>query len=167
MDYKHYEQKINDVINKCPIEAGIEILVYNVLDNIIESKDLSLVDINRIWKNKDKRLTTDGGVPDIAVLSRDFMFGTDTGFAYGFIEVKATNRCLSETEQIEGHKSSEKNYVYTNGLVWRYYRNKELKWELSLEKSGCKSIVYAQTISIAEEKFKELLDKLSEINWKE
>ena len=40
MDYKYYERKINDIIMKCPIEAGVEILVYNVLDNIVESKGL-------------------------------------------------------------------------------------------------------------------------------
>ena len=38
MDYKYYEHKINDVIIKCPIEAGVEILVYNVLDDIVNSK---------------------------------------------------------------------------------------------------------------------------------
>lgn len=35
MDYLFYQKKINDVIIKCPIEAGIEILVYNLLDECI------------------------------------------------------------------------------------------------------------------------------------
>ena len=48
MNYQYYERKINDVIMKCPIEAGIEILVYNVLDYILDSKDVSIVDINRL-----------------------------------------------------------------------------------------------------------------------
>ena len=63
MDYKYYERKINDIIMKCPIEAGVEILVYNVLDNIVESKGLSLVDINRLWKDRDPRLTNGAGIP--------------------------------------------------------------------------------------------------------
>ena len=99
MDYKYYEHKINDVIIKCPIEAGVEILVYNVLDDIVNSKGFSLVDINRIWKNKDERLTTDAGIPDIAILSNDFEFKTNVGQVMGFIEVKATNKSLLETEQ--------------------------------------------------------------------
>lgn len=58
MDYKYYERKINDVILKCPIEAGVGILVYNVLDSILDSEKFSLVDINRLWKDRDERLTT-------------------------------------------------------------------------------------------------------------
>ena len=74
MDYKYYERKINDVIMKCPIEAGVEILVYNVLDSILDAEKVSLVDINRLWKNRDDRLTTKGGVSDIAVLPNDFVY---------------------------------------------------------------------------------------------
>lgn len=49
MDYRYYQRKINDVIEKCPIEAGVEILVYTLLDQLIDSEKYSLVDINRIW----------------------------------------------------------------------------------------------------------------------
>ena len=41
MKYDFYEKKINDVIIKCPIEAGVEILVYNFLDEIIEESSYS------------------------------------------------------------------------------------------------------------------------------
>ena len=135
MDYKYYEHKINDVIIKCPIEAGVEILVYNVLDDIVNSKGFSLVDINRIWKNKDERLTTDAGIPDIAILSNDFEFKTNVGQVMGFIEVKATNKSLLETEQIVGQKSKINHYIYTNGLVWKYYSNEKFKWEIFLDES--------------------------------
>ena len=46
MDHLYYQKKINDVIVKCPIEAGIEILVYNLLDECISRDDFALVDIN-------------------------------------------------------------------------------------------------------------------------
>lgn len=45
MDYLYYQRKINDVIFKCPIEAGIEILVYNLLDESVDIKQYSVVDI--------------------------------------------------------------------------------------------------------------------------
>ena len=165
MDYKYYERKINNVIMKCPIEAGVEILVFNVLDGIIESKGLTLVDINRLWKNRDERLTTDTGVSDIAVVSNDFEFNTDIGQVFGFIEVKATNILLFETEQVKGHKSSISHYIYTNGLVWKYYRNQELIWEAVLDVSEQKSIVNAKEISIDKKIFRELLDRLERIDW--
>lgn len=39
-EYEYYERKINDIITKCPIESGVEILVYNLLDSIIDSLKL-------------------------------------------------------------------------------------------------------------------------------
>lgn len=168
MDYKYYERKINDVIIKCPIESGVEILVYNVLDDIVESKGLSLVDINRLWKNRDTRLTTAAGVSDIAVLSTDFEYRTDIGKVYGFIEVKAVNRSLYETEQIVLQRLATNHYVYTNGLVWQYYENKETnpKWKISLAESGLEFINSAISVSINENKFLELLKRLNCISWK-
>lgn len=168
MDYKYYESKINDVIIKCPIEAGIEILVYNVLDNIVESKGLSLVDINRLWKDRDKRLTTEAGISDIAVLSKDFKYRTDIGQVYGFIEVKAINRSLSETEQIVLQRLATNHYVYTNGLVWQYYKNKETKpkWKIALAKSELEFINSSSAVYIDENKFSDLLERLNDINWR-
>ena len=167
MDYKYYERKLNDIIQKCPIEAGVEILVYNVLDSIVELKGLSLVDINRIWRSKDKRLSTSAGVPDIAVLSDDFVFKSNIGQALGFIEVKATNKTLSETKQVKGQKSATNHYIYTNGLVWKYYENKKLKWDIALDSYKRPSIIVKNVRVLLEEKeFKNLLIKLNDINWK-
>lgn len=165
MDYKYYERKLNDIIMKCPIEAGVEILIYNVLDNIVESKGLSLVDINRLHKKQDPRLTTDAGVADIAILSSDFQYKTDIGHVLGFIEVKATSKSLSETEQIEGQKSATKHYIYTNGLVWKYYKNHKFEWEVFLDESKRTLIYNAIKISVSENEFTDLLTKLNNIIW--
>lgn len=168
MDYKYYERKINDVILKCPIEAGVEILVYNVLDSILDSEKLSLVDINRLWKDRDERLTTISGISDMAILSNDFQYRTDIGEVYGFIEVKATSKPLVETIQVEGQKKEVHHYLYTNGLVWKYYKDGEKEWEKSLaflEGTECKKTVGYQRISIGENKFNELIDNLTAIDW--
>lgn len=167
MDYKYYERKINDVILKCPIETGVEILVYNVLDSIIESKELSLVDINSLWKDRDERLTTDAGISDIAVLSKNFKYRTNIGEVYGFIEVKAINRSLSKTMQVEGQKKGIYHYLYTNGLVWKYFKNGNYKWEVILaylESKECRT-AHSQSVSINEDSFNILIDKLNNINW--
>ena len=94
MDYKYYERKLNDVILKCPIEAGVEILVYMLLDSLIDSENISLIDINRLHKKSDSRLTTKAGVSDIAVVSRDFRYNSDKGSVYGFVEVKSNSQPL-------------------------------------------------------------------------
>lgn len=168
MDYKYYERKINDIIMKCPIEAGIEILAYNILDNIISSKEVVLVDINRIRKNRDDRLTTDAGIPDMAILSKDFKYKTTIGKVYGFVEVKATNKHLSETLQIKCQKNFVQHYLYTNGLVWKYYENGNLKWTnilASYKNKECEIITTFHTISINQEEFENLKYNLNKINW--
>ncbi|AHM55769.1 MAG: hypothetical protein PHX08_01395 [Lachnospiraceae bacterium] len=168
MKYDYYEKKINDVIMKCPIESGIEILVYNVLNEVIDSTKLSLVDINRLRKDRDYRLTTDGGIADIAVLSEDFEYRTDVGTVYGFIEVKATNELLSVTGQIEGQKKDIVHYIYTNGLAWKYYKDGEINWEIVLsydENQACSVLREPKRISIDSKKFDTLIDELKKINW--
>lgn len=169
MDYKYYERKINDVIIKCPIEVGVEILVYNVIDETIDFNKMSLVDINSLWKDKDERLTTEGGISDIAVLPIGFEYqNKSTGEAYGFIEVKAVNKELCETEQISGQKAKCPHFIYTNGLVWKYYLNQNLRWEIpmaKIENKECKWLNDAQTVSIDSDMFNKLISNLKEINW--
>ena len=55
MDHLYYQKKINDVIVKCPIEAGIEILVYNLLDECISRDDFALVDLSLIHISEPTR----------------------------------------------------------------------------------------------------------------
>ena len=164
MDYLLYQRKINDVITKCPIEAGVEILVYNLIDECINIKDYALVDINRIWKNQDSRLSTEAGISDIAVLSSNFIFKKeDAGKVYGFIEVKSAGTSLSDTSQIRGQMEKVNHYIYTNGIVWKYYHKKEQKWE--------KNIVTAKTpysiseIIVDEKVFQELMKEIRTIKW--
>ena len=157
MDHLYYQKKINDVIVKCPIEAGIEILVYNLLDECISRDDFALVDINRIWKNQDSRLLTGAGISDIAILSTDFVFKQeDVGKVYGFVEVKAAG-VLEQMKKVT-------HFIYTNGVVWRYYYNQKLKWEKNLGVSKTKYTV--SEIAIDKNEFEELRKEIRTISWK-
>lgn len=164
MEYIYYQRKINDVISKCPIEAGVEILVYNLLDENIDMNNYSLVDINRIWKNQDSRLTTDAGISDIAILSTDFYFRQeDTGMVYGFVEAKAAGESLRETDQISGQMNSVSHFIFTNGIVWKYYFNQELEWEINL---SVNEIPYSiKEIEIDKNLFDDLKEKICSIEW--
>ncbi len=165
MDYLYYQKKINDVIVKCPIEAGIEILVYNLLDESICMDDYALVDINRIWKNQDSRLLTEAGISDIAILSNDFVFKQeDVGEVYGFIEVKAAGVSLADTVQVMEQMKKVSHFIYTNGVVWRYYYNQSLKWEKNLGVSKTKYTI--SEIAIDKDEFEKLKKELQSIKWK-
>ena len=165
MDYLYYQKKINDVIVKCPIEAGVEILVYNLLDECICMDDYALVDINRIWKNQDSRLLTGAGISDIAILSNDFVFKQeDVGEVYGFIEVKAAGVSLADTVQVMEQMKKVSHFIYTNGVVWRYYCNQSLKWEKNLGVSKTKYTI--SKIAIDENEFEKLKKEIKSIKWK-
>lgn len=166
MDYLYYQRKINDVIIKCPIEAGIEILVYNLLDENVDMKQYSLVDINGIWKNQDSRLSTEAGISDIAILSPNFEFKKeDIGAVYGFVEVKAAGYTLGSTEQILGQVKKVAHFIYTNGIVWQYYFCQKLKWEKNL---GIDKLQHSiAKIMIDKNEFEELKQEIQKINWNE
>lgn len=165
MDYLYYQKKINDVIVKCPIEAGIEILVYNLLDECICMDDYALVDINRIWKNQDSRLLTEAGISDIAILSNDFVFKQeDVGEVYGFIEVKAAGVSLADTVQVMEQMKKVSHFIYTNGVVWRYFYNQSLEWEKNLGVSKTKYTI--SEIAIDKDEFEKLKKELQSIKWK-
>lgn len=164
MNSLYYQKKINDVIMKCPIEAGIEILVYNLLDECIDMDEYALVDINRIWKNQDSRLVTDAGISDIAILSTDFVFKNEnTGSAYGFVEVKAAGISLIDTVQASGQMEKVSHFIYTNGIVWKYYFNRKLKWERNITTVNLPYSI--RKIKIDNKQFQQLKEDIKSIKW--
>lgn len=166
MKCEYYQRKLNDVIQKCPIEAGIEILVYNLLDSVVNDDEYSLVDINRIWKRKDNRLNTEGGISDIAILSTDFIFAKeDIGMVYGFVEVKAAGVALEKSDvQVSKQKKNVAHLIHTNGILWRYYFNGKILREINISES---EVPYSfKTVKINKDRFEELKQNLKEIDWK-
>ena len=168
MDYRYYEEKLNDIITKSPIEIGVEILVYNLLEECIDKEKYSIIDISTIIKSSDKRLVTDGGVPDIAVVSKDFKFKeTDSGIVYGFVEVKAPGISLRETDQISGHLAKARILIYTNGIEWKIYDTAKTDTAkptvINTAMEGLPSSV--SKIKVNKEKFDSLIILLKSMKW--
>lgn len=166
MTREHYETKINDCITKAPFESGVEILVFNLLDEIVGHHGVSVIDINRCPKNADVRFCTEGGIPDIAVVSIDFVFQDQKkGRVYGLIEVKAAGISVRETGQIQGGRSNVPHYIATNGINWIYYHNGEQQWKINI---CTNTIPYSVALlHIDKKKFGELVQKLNDIAWRE
>lgn len=124
----------------------------------------SLVDISRIQKNIDSRLSTDSGISDIAIISPDFVLKEEnTGVVYGFVEVKSAGVSLRVTSQILGQMKKLTHFIHTNGIVWRYYCKQKMKWEKNL----CKEQIPYSTAEITIDKdiFEQLRKEIQIIQW--
>lgn len=142
------------------------------MDKNICQEKYSIVNINRIWKNQDSRLSTEGGVSDIAILSKDFVFkDKEKGEVFAFIEVKAAGNQLKDTGQILGQRKKEgiHHYIYTNGIVWKYYFKEnndwKEKWKINLTEDN-KAYSYEE-VKINSARFKDLEKRIRNINWNE
>ena len=69
-----------------------------------------------------KNLEGEAGFPDFVVLERK---KSRDAAKYGCIEAKRPYDNMEITEQIEGHLSSYGKVIYTNGLIWKFYKEKK------------------------------------------
>ena len=69
-----------------------------------------------------KNLEGEVGFPDFVVLERK---KSRDAAKYGCIEAKRPYDNMEITEQIEGHLNSYGKVIYTNGLIWKFYKVKE------------------------------------------
>lgn len=183
IDSRAYENIINNVQLKAPLEIGVEIAVYMLLFGLLDGTEFEIVDVNSMWlkfakvysnsKDKDRIFKA---VPDLVIVGKDFIYDNDNNkndnnkkednHAFGFVEVKsmATND-IKDTDEIRSHKSNTNHVIWTNGLKWYYYNmvSCEQNWDinLSLDKNN------SDKIQIDERKYGELLYHLNEIDWRQ
>lgn len=69
-----------------------------------------------------KNLEGEAGFPDFVVLERK---KSRDAAKHGCIEAKRPYDNMEITEQIEGHLNSYGKVIYTNGLIWKFYKVKE------------------------------------------
>ena len=69
-----------------------------------------------------KNLEGEAGFPDFVVLERK---KSRDAAKYGCIEAKRPYDNMEITEQMEGHLNSYGKVIYTNGLIWKFYKVKE------------------------------------------
>lgn len=129
MNICDYKREMDKIIKQAPLEVGVQTLVYNLLNDIIINKNLSLLTISTATQTDTFKGL--GGVPDLVVASKNYDYhndkvkkGNNKGL-YGCVEVKATYNGLDSKleyfKQIFGDILTYKKVLYTNGIVWRYY----------------------------------------------
>lgn len=84
---------------------------------------LDFIVFHKLAESKlSKNLEGEAGFPDFVVLERK---KSRDAAKYGCIEAKRPYDNMEITEQIEGHLNSYGKVIYTNGLVWKFYKEKK------------------------------------------
>lgn len=175
IDYQYYEKLINNVILLAPIEAGVEILAFMLLESFVSQKDYTLIDINRFSKENAKKFGVknngDGAVPDFVVVKKEYNYQkkSDDDICLGYVEIKKpSDKINTKSGQAKAHIAANDHVLFTNGIVWKYINKKDVSqsWEILLDIQEKQSIKN-KPFSIDEMKFSELLIRLNKIRWGE
>lgn len=170
IDSVKYEQILNNVLFKAPIEIGVEIAVYMILFGLFEDTNKIVLDVNTMWKSKAKRYsnTSDnvefGAVPDLVIVDKSFSYSEHTNNkSYGFVEIKSL-ACskIKDDGEIESHKNNTNNFIWTNGQIWHYFNksNPERNWSIDLRDKTSDNLIHINNL-----KYGELLYNLKNIEW--
>lgn len=131
MNYRKYEEMLSRVMKKCPLESGVQALVFMYLDELFENCiGYEPVIIDRM--TKDSVYGTCGGVSDIAIVRNDLDYDnskkdkdTEKSKIRFCVEVKEIKKSIDKDKfriQFLGHLLTFGEGIITNGKKWEQYR---------------------------------------------
>jgi len=131
MNYRKYEEMLNRVMKKCPLESGVQTLVFMYLDELFENCiGYEPVIIDRM--TKASVYGTCGGVSDIAIVRNDLDYDnskedkdTEKSKIRFCVEVKEITESIDKDKyriQFLGHLLTFGEGIITNGKKWEQYR---------------------------------------------
>lgn len=163
MQFGKFKDELELVMIQNPVESELYSLVAAVLRGLANSYRISLRDVSsRRTSYISARFKSDAGFPDFVVLERKIKQDADV---LGAIEVKRSVVSLDGNlaqEQLNCHLEKFGKVVHTNGIVWRYYNDKEMKWQHVLGIIKDSKVCWCEN---SETKWKNLLSDLEKINW--
>ena len=142
MDYRKYEELLNRVMKKCPLESGVQTLVFMYLDELFENcTKYEPVITDRLQDSENsRRYHSDGGFSDILVVNKDFDYNVvkDKPDIKLFVELKLPEEIGLEDEkkniyfiesidgvlyrtQFLGQLLTWGEGIITNGKKWEHY----------------------------------------------
>ena len=124
---------------------------------------LDFIVFHKLAESKlSKNLEGEAGFPDFVVLERK---KSRDAAKYGCIEAKRPYDNMEITEQIEGQLNSYGKVIYTNGLVWKFYKEKkenEKVYTVGSIKSKNKQAIIWEPV----DNWYELMSFLEDWDWK-
>lgn len=165
-DFAIYKEELELIRAQNKVECDLYSVIALVVRASQDGKNISLRDVSvRRKTDFSKAFIGASGFPDFVIRERK----KDKNTAIlGAIEIKYIDIDLEKhMKQLEGHISSYKQIIYTNGIDWRFYRledpiNKKYKriWKVVLGEIVKKEIVWS-----SDENWQDLLNELDDIKW--
>ncbi len=122
MNFKQYNQLLNNIQKQAPLESGVQALVYMLLVDVFDNSDRNVLIIDNMSK-KSQYLSL-AGISDIAIVKKDFVYDAESRENDGIefcIEVKATNENLAKYDlQYLYQVLTYGKGIITNGFTWRF-----------------------------------------------
>lgn len=162
--YNRFKEEIElAMIQNCIVECELYSIIAEIIRETENGKEISLRDVTARKRTElSKNLEGEAGFPDFVVLERK---KSRDAARYGCIEAKRPYDNMEITEQIEGHLNSYGKVIYTNGLVWKFYKEKkenEKVYILGSIKSKNKQAIIWEPV----DNWYELMSFLEDWNWK-
>lgn len=166
---RNFEEYKQEIELSCIQNRGVEIELYSIIACIIrESKQGKRVSVRDVSSRRStlsysfiEKYKSDAGFPDFIILQR---IKDCNAKIFGCIEAKMpTVPINSSDEQIKYHKNCFNKVLYTNGIRWMYFENKETKFDIKLG-----TIIDFDTLEIQWERTESwncLLEKIDNIKW--
>lgn len=162
--YNRFKEEIElAMIQNCIVECELYSIIAEIIRGTENGKEISLRDVTARKRTElSKNLEGEAGFPDFVVLERK---KSRDAARYGCIEAKRPYDNMEITEQIEGHLNSYGKVIYTNGLVWKFYKEKkenEKVYILGSIKSKNKQAIIWEPL----DNWYKLMSFLEDWNWK-
>ena len=162
--YETFKEEIElAMIQNCIVECELYSLLAEIIRGTKSGKKISLRDVTARKRTElSKNLEGEAGFPDFVVLERK---KSRDAAKYGCIEAKRPYDNMEITEQIEGHLNSYGKVIYTNGLVWKFYKEKkenEKVYTLGSIKPKNKQATIGEPVN----NWYELMSFLEDLDWK-
>lgn len=154
MNWEQYKKEI-ELIEK---QNNVEHDLYNIIADMIRERkafaDVSLRDISgrqRTKSTQEKVFWGLRGFPDFVILDKMYEpkdGNTDREYLYGVIEAKFVDKSLckklSDIRQLWGHLLWFKKVIYTNGIVWKFYKIDDSDIKTIVKETSEKQLTYLQ-----------------------
>lgn len=166
-NFKKYKSEIELIESQNRVECDLYSIIADLIRSSKQSENISLRDVSsRRRTDFSNRFIGDSGFPDFVIRTREM---NNDAKVLGAIEVKYITENLDlekHLEQLSGHIYSYKQVIYTNGLVWRFYKLDRYKkdgepvWKIILAEEMKGRIEWK-----CDNEWNKLLKELDDIDW--